>query len=282
MGLTMVRLRRSGLLLLMLVLTGCSSTTFLYNRLDFLIPWYLGDYVNLNRKQKKTLDDLLQPFLAWHRQDELQRYVELLDQIASDLDGDLTARQVAGHAEQFVEAWERIEVKALEWMLSLGEELSDEQIDQFVEKLWDKQREYEEEYLPRSIEQYHEEAYENLLDSTQDFLGRLDWGQRGILESAAAELQRSDDIWLEEREQWVQRIEELLQREPGWQQGIRDMLANRDATTSPEYFEVYEHNTAVIYAAMARLLNTRTGKQDKRLRKEIANFREDLVTLMEQ
>ena len=278
----MLRLRRSGLVLLMLVLTGCSSTTFLYNRLDFLIPWYLGDYVNLNRKQKKTLDELLQPFLAWHRHEELQRYVELLDQIASDLDGDLTARQVAAHAEQFVEAWERIEVKALDWMLSLGEELSDEQMAQFVEKLWDKQREYEEEYLPRSIEQYHEDAYENLLDSTQDFLGRLDWGQRAILESAAAELQRSDGIWLEEREQWVQRIEELVLREPGWQQGVRDMLANRDATTSPEYLEVYEHNTAVIYAAMARLLNTRTGKQDKRLRKEIANFREDLVTLMEQ
>ena len=94
-------------LLLLVSLGGCSSTTFLYNRLDFLIPWYMGDYVNLNRQQKKALDELLEPFLAWHREEELQRYVELLNQIEADLDDDITAEQVAAHAEQFVAAWER-------------------------------------------------------------------------------------------------------------------------------------------------------------------------------
>lgn len=269
--------------MLLLFLTGCSSTTFLYNRLDFLIPWYLGDYVDLTRQQKKTLDGLLDPFLSWHRAEELGRYVQLLDQIEANLDeDDISAEQLAAIAEQFVEAWERIELRALEWMLSLGEELSDEQMAYFVEKLWDKQREYEEEYLPRSMEEYHEEAYENLLDSSQDFMGRLDWGQRAILENATAELQRSDGTWLQERERWVQRMEALLEREPGWQQGIRDMLATREETTSPEYLAIYEHNTAIVYDAIARLANTRTEKQDKRLRKKIGNFRDDLETLMAQ
>jgi hypothetical protein len=166
----MLKLRRSGLLLLLLLATGCSSTTFLYNRLDFLIPWYLGDYVDLDRQQKKYLDALLEPFLAWHREEELQRYLELLERIEAELAADITADQVAANAEQLVEAWQRIEVQTLDWMLSLGEELSDRQMAQLVTQLWKKQREYEEEYLPRSLEEYREEAYENLFDSTQDFM----------------------------------------------------------------------------------------------------------------
>lgn len=276
----MTKTRMTVLALLLLTLAGCSSTTFLYNRLDFLIPWYMGDYVKLTRPQKKNLDELLKPFLAWHRREELPHYLQLLMQIEAGLAQDTSAQQVGAQADEFVAAWERIELRSLEWMLSLGEQLSDEQIAGFIESLWEKQREYEEEYLPRSEEEYREEAYENLLDSMQDFLGRLDWGQRGILEEAAAKLQRSDGIWLQEREQWVLRMEAKLQREPGWQQSLRDMLAARDDTTSPEYLAIFEHNSQVIYGAVAQLLNTRTDKQDKRLRKKLDSFREDLETLI--
>lgn len=277
-----MNVRKALLTLLLLTLAGCSSTTFVYNRLDFLIPWYLGDYVKLDRSQKQNLDELLIPFLAWHRQDELPRYLELLGRIESDLDGDTSPEQVEVLAEEFIAAWERIERRALEWMLSLGKQLTDEQVAGFIEELWEKQREYEEEYLPRDMEEYREESYENLLDSMQDFLGRLDWGQRSILEEAAGNLQRSDGIWLQERKLWVQQLERYLQREPGWEEGIRNMLATRDETTSPEYIAIYEHNSAVIYAAVSRLLKTRTQKQDKRLRKKLGNFKEDLETLIAQ
>ena len=83
----MKRLRHLTLLVLLLVLTGCSSTTFIYNRLDFFIPWYLGDYVDLNREQKARLDELLQPFLDWHRIEELPQYLLMLDDIDARLDG---------------------------------------------------------------------------------------------------------------------------------------------------------------------------------------------------
>ena len=33
---------------LLCLLGACSSTTFVYNRLDSILPWYLDDYVDLN------------------------------------------------------------------------------------------------------------------------------------------------------------------------------------------------------------------------------------------
>lgn len=278
----MMRTKTALSLLVLLTLGACSSTTFVYNRLDFLIPWYLGDYVNLNRPQKRSLDELLQPFLVWHRTEELPRYIALLDQLQQALDGELTAAQVETVANELVGAWERVEVRSLEWSLALGEKLSDRQVAEFLENLREKQLEYEEEYLPRSDLEFREETYENLLDSTQDFLGRLDWGQRAKLEEAAAGLRRSDAVWLQERAAWLERIEVLLRREPDWQQGMRDMLASRGLTTSPEYTEAYEHNSRLLYAALAQLMNSRSEKQDRRLRKKLQNLRDDLETLVSQ
>ena len=275
------RYRKFLLTLLMLSLTGCSSTTFVYNRLDFIIPWYLGKYVDLDRTQKKSLDQLLDPFLAWHRSDELPTYLQVVGEMQQILDGEVSAAQVEAIALQFEQAWLRIEARSLEWMISLGEELSREQMEEFIDKLREKQAEYEEEYLSRSEDEFREETYDNLKDSVQDYLGRLDWGQRSILEEASEQLKRSDAIWLRERALWLDRMENILQREEGWQQALRDALADREQTTSPEYKEVYQHNAQVLYAAIANVLNSRSEQQDRRLRKKLEDLREDIETLME-
>ena len=272
--------RKTLLAGVLLTLVGCSSTTFFYNRLDFIVPWYVGKYVDLTRDQKKFLDQQLAPFLYWHRSEELPLYLDILTEIEQALEDEVDREQVAAIARSFEDAWLRVEMRGLEWMLALGEQLSREQMEAFVATLREKQLEYEEEYLPRSEEEYREDAYENLEDATQDFLGRLDWGQRGILEEAAQQLQRSDAIWLQERARWIDRMEEILQREEGWQQAMRDALANREQTTSQEYLAVYEHNSQTIYAALAKLANSRSDKQDKRLRKRLDDLREDIESLI--
>jgi hypothetical protein len=45
----MFRACKTFLVLTLFLLSGCSSTTFFYNRLDFILPWYLDKYVDLNR-----------------------------------------------------------------------------------------------------------------------------------------------------------------------------------------------------------------------------------------
>ena len=210
--------RKTVLAGVLLTLVGCSSTTFFYNRLNLIVPWYVGKYVDLTRDQKKFLDQQLEPFLYWHRSEELPLYLDILAEIEQALDGQVDGEQVAAIAGSFEEAWLRVEMRGLDWMLALGEQLSREQMEDFLATLREKQVEYEEEYLPRSEEEYREDAYENLEDGSQDFLGRLDWGQRSILEDAAQQLQRSDAIWLQERAKWIDRMEDILQREEGWQQ----------------------------------------------------------------
>ena len=276
------RRAKLGFVFSLKLLGACSSTTFVYNRLDFLLPWYLGDYAELSRPQKKTLDDLLQPFLRWHRMEELPQYLVILQKIDRALDQPLELGDILDLSLEFENAWLRLENRGLEWMLEFGAELSDKQIEAFGQKLKEQQAEYEEEYLTRDDEEYQEDAYDALVDSFGGYLGRLGTAQKQVLRDTSAQLLRSDKIWLLERALWLGKLEVLLLREPGWQQRIRDLLSAREDINSPQYQQIYEHNVLVIQAAVVVILNGRTDKQNKRLRKKIQYLQEDLETLIEQ
>ena len=270
------------LLLAVLTLSACSSTTFFYNRLDFIIPWYMGRYVDLDREQSVFLDEQLLPFLSWHRSEELPRYVELLDEAERMLDGPVTASDIERLSLSAEEAWLRVEERGLEWMMELGAQLSDEQMADFIAELRQRQTKYEKKYLPRTDEEYREDAYDNLRDSLQDYMGRLESSQRDRLQAYVAQLNRSDSVWLEERARWIDRLENILQREPGWEERLREAIRTRDQTVSPSYTDTYNHNLAVINEAVADTVNSRTDKQDRRLRREIEQLRQDLEVLIEQ
>ena len=271
------------LVVLALALLGaCSSTTFLYNRLDFILPWYLDDYVELDRDQRQQFDRLLDPFLDWHREEELPAYVAVLDQIEGTLGQPVTTQEMDAIAGAFEEAWLRLEGRSLDWLLALGASLSDEQVAEFLQNLDERQQEYEEKYLSRSDVEYREEMYDNLLDRAQDYLGRLDGEQKAAMRAASEAIIRSDRPWLEERARWHARLAELLQREPGWEQRVRDAVARREETLSEDYREAYTHNLALIQQTIVDLLNSRSERQERRLRGEIADLREDLLELIEQ
>jgi hypothetical protein len=266
----------------MVLLVGCSTTTFLYNRADFILPWALRDYVSLDREQRQALDQMLVPLLAWHRMEELPRYVALLEQMEAALDEPVTMAVLEEITVAFESAWARLESRSVSLLIDLGETLRDEQMAEFLEHMARQTREYEEKYLDRDDREYAADNFDRLRDTFQDYLGRLDASQRQRLQEAAAQLRRADRPWLHERARWRDLLADILQREPGWQQRLWDALAARPDEVSAEYLEVYGHNTRVLHQAIADVLNSRSAKQDERLRRKLGNFRQDFQTLVEQ
>lgn len=268
--------------LVLAFLAGCSSTRFFYNRLDFLLPWYLGDYVELDRQQGRELRREVDAVLAWHRREELPRYLTLLDDFVARLDRELTADDLALVTVGVERALLRLQDRALESMLALGGELDDEQMAAFIANLWEQQSEYEEKYLERSDSEYRDEACERLIDNARTYIGRLQPGQKVALHQACDDLQRSDTLWLEARAGWLVYLEQVLQREPGWQERLRRALAARDERMSEQYRAVYGHNFEVIQQAVITLLNSRSERQDAHLRRKLDKLRRDISALIEQ
>lgn len=268
-------------LLLTLLAAGCTMS-FTYNHLDWLIPWYVDDYVDLSRQQRQLLQGQLGPVLQWHREEELERYLELLDQIEADLAGEVTAAQVRSWADEIIAAAERVEENMVSVALQFGATLSDEQLAEFMESVWEEHREYEEEFLGRSDEEYIEENKDNLEEFLERFTGRLNDEQDAVLLRAAESLQRFDGVWLEDHEQWLNTLGPLLQRKPGWEDAVREAYANRTLRRSQQYEELLEYNMDVVSQAIADVLNRLNDKQRKHLDDEIEDFRSLVQRLLEE
>jgi len=264
------------------MLLACSGTTFVYNRLDFLLPWYVNNYAHLNSQQETYFDKLLAPFLDWHRHQELPSYVEIVTGIENSLDRPQTPAGVAAVFAQMQAAWLRLEVPALDRLLDLGAQLSDEQVAKFMDALWKEQKEFEKKYLKRTDQEFYDDSYDNLEDNAKDYLGALTDEQRALLRVSSRRLLRSDVVWLQERADWFTELGELLKRQPQWQQKIKDAVARREQHPSAQYAEVFAHNMDVMYQLVAELLNSRNAKQDKHLRDKLDALRNDLNTLIEQ
>lgn len=267
-----------GCLLLALV-AGCSSTQFFYNRLDFLIPWYLSGYVDLERSQRELLKDQVDAFLGWHRRSELPRYALLLAQAEESLDRPVTPSTVEELALSAEGEWLRLRDRALDELMVVGEALDDPQIAEFIGNLRERQREYEEKYLDRDDNEYREEACDSLVDNLEDYLGRFSRGRQREICAMLKDLRRADVAWLTERQRWLDWLEEVLQRPPGWQTELRRRVTDWEDTVSPVYLSIYAHNSELIYRAVAAAVDERTERQDQYLRRKLSGLRKDFTNL---
>jgi hypothetical protein len=266
-------------LLLTLVVAGC-STAFTYRHLDWLIPWYVDGYVDLTRDQRHLLQDQLWPVLAWHEEEELGHYLDILDRLETELQKEVSAEQVRSWADEVIAAVERVEQNMLNVALEFSESLSDEQLAEFMESVWEEHREYEDEFLSRTDQEYVEENAENLEEFLERFTGRLTDRQEDTLLRAAGSLRRFDSVWLEDHEQWLNTLGPLLKREPGWEQAIRVAYANRTLQRSQEYTDLLEYNTEVVSTAFAEVLNSMNEKQRKHVFAEIEDLRSQVQRLL--
>ena len=273
--------RLAAVLLALLLLAGCGNT-FLYNRLDWLIGWYVDDYVELSRAQEKVFQQRLRPVLDWHRREELALYAVLLQQIEADSAAPLDADTVRDWSRQLLLALERIEARLWPLIHEIGADLDQAQMAELLENIQAKQRELEEEYLTRTDEEYAEDNFDRLSENLRDFLGPLSAAQEDQIARAAQAMRRLDQAWLEERRLWLKTLQRLSAREPGWQAALRAAWAQRKERRTPRYHAHRRHNMDIIHALVAAVLNARSERQDRHLQRELDSLRDDLQTLIGQ
>ena len=262
-----------------LMLAGCTSLA--YNRLDWLIPWYVDGYVDLTSEQRKLLRKKLTSPLDWHRQEELANYIDILNRIEADLDGEVTADTVRRWADDMFDAAVRVQRSLLAVALEFGTQVSDEQVEEFVVSLWERHEEMEEELRARSYAEYTDDDYDNLVETLQRFLGRLSKEQKAILREASNKLVRFDKAWLDEGRAWLNKMEILLQREAGWQEAIMQSYDARASLRSAEYRAAFEHNMGLVTEAYAEVIGTMSERQRKRAQNEFDDLRRMLTRLMD-
>jgi len=266
-------------LIFVLLLVGCSTTNFVYNRIDFLLPWYLGSYVELTRDQKQYLDELLIPFFSWHRSEELPKYLEIINRTENSLEGEVKPENIATISLNVEESWFRLEREVLVWVLPLASDLTDEQIQSFLQVMQKKSTEYENKYLGRSDKDYRQDAYDRVRDNLQRFMGDLSQQQLSLVKTYSEDIYRIDGVWFQNRKALLTSLSSILERDSDWKERLT-RINQRDDTMSQIYRDTFAHNLDVIYHLLAEVFNTRSEKQDQRLREQLSKYRTDIETLI--
>jgi len=271
-----------GFVLLVAILSGCSATQFIYNRVDILIRWYLDDYVSLDRDQQARFTTRLDALLEWHRLEELPVYVVLLDDALVILDNGVSLDATRAMAARIESAAIRLQDRFLELLLSTGEDLTPAQRASFIETLWAKQEEFEADRLARDDAAYRDDLEARFDKQLRRYLGPLTDEQKSRLRQGVAAMTRLDHYWLQDRRVWISALSEiLLSDEPNWVEPVRALIASRDEALLPEYRDGIDHNGEVILQLSRDVLLLRSDKQDKKLRARLTALRDDLAALSE-
>ncbi len=269
------------LLFSLIFLVGCSTTTFVYNRIDFLLPWYLESYVDLNREQKQDLKELLIPFFKWHREEELPNYLAIIEDLELTLDASIEFESIAEITNDVEESWFRLEDRMLLWVIPMTRDLSEQQINGFIKSMQTKTEQSENEYLSRNLQTYQNDNYKRLRKNLRRFMGSLNKDQLDLISAASKKMIRVDGQWIDNRKALIEKLKVILEREDGWELALEN-ITHRDDLVAKNYRETYAHNISVSQNLLVEVLNSRTDKQDKKLRSQLLKYRKDIERLIQE
>lgn len=196
-----------------LMTTGC-AVKLMYNQLDWLIPWYVSDYISFTGKQKTFFQQRLAEHLEWHRNEQLPDYAALLERIATELEHGLDGEAIAAYQTEVERIADVIIARVTPDVVALFKDASDEQIEQLFTQFEDDNKEYRERFIERSEERVREARARSVIKGIQRWTGRLDSDQRARIEQ-----------W---SKTYPSMVEEFLAARVAWQQALRDALQQRD------------------------------------------------------
>jgi hypothetical protein len=255
-----------------LLLVGCGAR-FAYSQLDWLVPWYLRDYVTLNAGQRSILDQRLAARLDWHCRSHLPEYVGLLRDARTTLARERIAAQDLEPFLQRGEAWwDELRVELIGDAGDLLARLSDEQVAELAAAFERRDREAREEFLGGSVEERSKAQIARMEKRLRTWFGRLDVAQRGQVAAWSRALRPTTEQWLENRRQWQHRVLDAarVRGEPRqFAARIAQLRAPLDAGAPAAQREEVAHNRRLTLQLLADVFNAATPAQRQHLLGEI-------------
>ena len=265
--------RRLAVLFLCVFLAGCSATRIVYNKLDWILVWYISDFFTLDDAQQDHLETVVERNLEWHRRDQLPKYAQLLREIERNFSADVVTLEMLEryHAHSMV-LWDEFIVQITPDMTEFFRTLSQEQIDEFIANLEESNQDLWEEYAGKTPEERLERRQKSTIKGIERFFGRLSDEQQELIHSYQASLHDVSLDWMASRRQWQQDFRDLIVErppEPEFSDQMMRLMLEPNSDDSPEYRRRVEENRQTIMAMMVALSADLTDKQRKRFSKNL-------------
>jgi hypothetical protein len=195
-----------------LLLLGCSTIQFAYNNVDWLLLDKADHYLDLTDAQREQAESLVAARMAVHRREELPLYVETLIEVRAMLADNLTREEVAIISERIPALYRRTMRDSIPGIVTMLREIDDEQIDHLQGRIEERNREFEENFMPASMEVRLERRVERSVAIFEFFIGELRPEQLELVTSHRNAMPLTADDWLAYHQSRQKQLLEMLKR----------------------------------------------------------------------
>ena len=179
---TVVRLARIMVLLTLVAgLAACSAIKLGYNTLGEVAYWWLDSYIDFTDAQAPLVRQDLARLHAWHRHEELPRFMQMLQRMEQLAPRDIRPEEACSFVAELRERLLAAANQAEPATVTLATGLNAEQLQHLRRKYEKNNANYTEDWIRLPRAEQHEKRYRQFLDRAEMIYGSLGDAQREAL-----------------------------------------------------------------------------------------------------
>ena len=267
-----------------IVVVGC-STRFIYFHLDWLIPWYISDYISLDSEQKNMLEKRLLAQLEWHCRTQLPVYAEALRVLGNDVAdpaNPIDVERLRFHYARFMELWQALLREIASDVTDLLLTASDEQIDELFANLASRNQEFREKYVDLPANELDKNRQAQMLKRLDYWISDPTALQIQAVAEWNATLMPIAEQWLQNRERTQAHARTVLEKRDDsleFRKEMFDLIVYSERLRPEAYQQKIDFNTDVTLKLMVQLDRLLTDEQRQHFIKRIESLASDLDSI---
>ncbi len=271
----------ASLLLAVAISTGC-SIRFMYRQLDWLVPWYVYDYVSLESTQRSLLEQRLLRQLEWHCTTQLPAYSEWLREIAVNPVDVLSRPALDKHYQQLIQYWRILVGKLSPDIATLLATASDAQIDELMASLEKRNRKSHDRIVSAEPEEGVQRRIREMVKQLRRWIGPLSTLQVRRVEQWGRDIGPIGLQWVESRRNWQKTLGEALayRGDMGiFEPKIRELMVAPEKLWNTEFAKAVAQNEEITLQLISELVPMLDERQREHLKARLTGWAGDFEEL---
>jgi hypothetical protein len=265
-------------LLLAGLLGGCSTVRFAYENADAYLRWKVGGYLDLQGEEAEELDDRIDEFHAWHRKNELPKYVKLSQEAQLRFaDGLSRPDLVWGYDSLRVQARESLR-RGAELAAPLLDRLTPAQVAQIERRFVEENRQFYRDYLRGPERERRKRRADQVVNRLEDWVGKLTQAQVERVRDYAERAPLADELRDHDRKR-VQKDVLAIIRAREARARLPERLAHFDRGREPAYVAALDAWREQYFALLIDIDRLLTPEQRARVGTHLRRYAEDFEAL---
>jgi hypothetical protein len=274
----------AAFIILLVTLTACGPR-IVYQHLDWLIPWYVSDYISLDSDQKNLLEQRLATLLDWHCRTQLPAYAMTLRALGGDLANSTDPADEAtlqAYNTKILALWKQLLQQIGPDITAILTTATDDQIDELFVNLAKQNQEFREKYIDLAPNELLQNRQKRMIKLLKYWISDLNTEQRQAVSEWSSQLTPIAEQWVQNRAGIQAEARKLLARRdenPESRAAMQDLIMHPEKMRSVEYQRKIDINTGVTIKFLVQLDRQLTQDQRSHLLDRIESLAADFDTL---